>query len=122
MNINIKGNQNPPFWGGQGGAEAMNDEHFKCEACGATGHINNLRHRITMPGDYCKACADNEKCAACGELYPVSFTTFKDDVKNIICDDCTHLYHEVAKYIKSVLTCSGINVRKLNTKARGIKF
>ena len=47
------------------------DEHFTCEACGATSHIRYLRHRHTMPGDYCKTCAAFEQCAACDEPVPV---------------------------------------------------
>ena len=80
----------------------MNHEQFICEACQTTGHIDALRHRITMRGDYCKTCADLERCAACGELYPVRFTTFKEDVRNVICSDCTNHYHEVAKYIRAI--------------------
>ena len=55
-----------------------------------------------MPGAFCAVCAANEKCAACSEIYPVAFTEFKDDVKNIICDNCKHDYKDVAQYIKPI--------------------
>jgi len=86
------------------------NEQFTCEGCGGTGHISGLRHRITMPGDYCAVCAANEKCAACGEVYPVGFTTFKDDVRNVICDDCCKDYQSVAQYIKPIYS---LNLKKV---------
>ena len=46
------------------------DEHFKCQACQSTGHICRLHHRFTMPGDYCKTCAQLEICHTCGETHP----------------------------------------------------
>ena len=85
----------------------MNEE-FTCEACNNTAHIDTLRHRITMPGDYCKPCALYEKCAACGELYPVTLANFKDDVRNVICNDCLNDYHEVKQYIKPIYSIKNI--------------
>ena len=80
----------------------MSDQTFKCEGCGGTGQLSGLKHRITMPGDYCAVCAANEKCAACGEIYPVAFTDFKIDVQNVICEDCAHDYQSVREFIKPI--------------------
>lgn len=76
------------------------DEHFICQACGQQAHINHLKKRSTMPGDYCRTCGDEEKCAACGEIYPHSYLMFKNDIKNYVCEDCTHDYQQVLEYIK----------------------
>lgn len=80
----------------------MNNDTFICQGCQGTGHINGLRKRLTMPGEYCAICADNEKCAACGEVYPLAFTSYKDDVQNVICEDCAHTYKIVKQYIKPI--------------------
>jgi hypothetical protein len=80
----------------------MNDENFVCHACNTRGHINNLRHRITMRGEYCKACANYEKCAACGELCAIADAGFKDDVCNVICNGCAGDYQDVKQFIKPI--------------------
>jgi len=84
------------------------NEHFTCEACNTTCHTDALRHRITMPGDYCKTCADMEKCAACGEIYPLAMASFKNDVRNVICNDCENDYQDVKKYIKPIYSIKNI--------------
>jgi RecJ-like exonuclease len=79
------------------------DQTFNCENCEASGHIRFLRHRETMPGDYCPTCADIEKCAACSEITAKGFLTWQEDVRNYICQNCLADYKEVARYIKPLV-------------------
>lgn len=78
----------------------LDEQTFQCQQCKGYGPINGLRHRQTMAGDYCAVCANEERCAACGEMFPMGFMVFKDDIKNYVCEDCQHDYQAVAKYIK----------------------
>jgi hypothetical protein len=78
------------------------DEHFTCEACGATSHIRYLRHRHTMPGDYCKTCAAYEQCAACDELEPVDMMEWEEN--RLMCSGCVN-----------VLMCEGVNVSPITS-------
>ena len=87
------------------------DEYFTCEACGHRYHINRLKKRNTMPGDYCPACAGEEQCAACAEMAPAKNISYRHDVKNFICCDCIDDYREVIAYIKP-LRAPEIVIRK----------
>ena len=79
------------------------DEIFRCEDCGGNGPIRFLGHRETMPGDYCLICADMEKCGCCGEIVRKGFLTWKEDVRNYICENCLFDYKEVARYIRPLI-------------------
>jgi len=76
------------------------DEYFTCEDCGHRFHINRLKKRQTMPGDYCPACSGQERCAACSEMVDANQLSYKHDVRNYICNDCANDYREVMEYIK----------------------
>jgi NAD-dependent SIR2 family protein deacetylase len=75
-------------------------ETFTCEGCGKVCGEEYLVRRESEPGNYCKACAAFEKCAACGERLHREKIVFKEDVRNFICEDCEEDYAEVKEYIK----------------------
>ncbi|HWB63967.1 MAG TPA: hypothetical protein VG603_10680 [Chitinophagales bacterium] len=75
------------------------DEDFICEACGRRWHINRLKRRDTMPGNYCTACAAYEECAACGERYKAAAMKWQSGLQVYICAGCLPHLHEVAAYL-----------------------
>ncbi|MFN8286639.1 MAG: hypothetical protein U0V74_07805 [Chitinophagales bacterium] len=90
-------------------------ETFCCNACGGTFTENRLSRRFTMAGDFCPACAENEKCGACGEMCCWHTVSYKATVGNYICHNCEDDFNEVAEYIKPLPhICIPAISRKLN--------
>lgn len=88
-------------------------ETFCCHACAGHFNENRLSRRLTMPGDYCPACAAYEKCAACGEMCCSHLLTYMPDVQNYICAGCESDYKEVAEYIKPLYNTTEAKSRNL---------
>ena len=73
---------------------------FTCDCCGCSYPDSGLQRRLSMGGQYCHACAEQERCAACGEWCDAALVTYKPEVSACICNDCEPHYTEVAHLIK----------------------
>ncbi len=75
--------------------------YFTCHCCGRTFPDAGLQRRLSGEGQFCTACATQERCAACGEWYSAEEISYKPDLNACICHLCEEDYAEVAHLIKN---------------------
>ena len=73
---------------------------YYCDECGA--ECNRLYERKTESGQYCKECAEREKCACCGDYFHKDNVQWVEPVKNYLCGFCSmpENFNEAKAYIK----------------------